>query len=617
MRTLILLTVLAVASGSAHADPGPSVSPYPPLAPQAVDKANNAASIVRACQIAKEEIAKDPSKRAACVQAQYEFCEAPLALPLKPIPTHEQITALENKCPAVVAPASSRIETKALPTPDGASWQSELLSGLASFLVQRAKAEALATLIDHLKAEVCGHGAAGYMPTTCGLLASTAPYTDPVAWGTLKAAFETDLRALPEVLVGKLTRSDAAELLGAVAEAAALIERGKAPLEVIVGLKTKYASIRSLEQCSANPYPCALEVFGIVAEILVPTKESATRNDEEQRLLQLQVAARLLLRNAAALGISDDIIKDHLGSTLEALKVVRDALATLRNSIDPVALAVTAAATDRSPVKKAKARAAFVDYIRAAAAALKAAPIAVLIPAVQQKIDIAKLQGTIEHLTLAIDHARAGEYIQSFVELQAAMSVAGAPVPGWFGKYGGFIAEIAAAQSKEDVQRVLEAAAAPVGAWRKKRGSGHHTLTLNGYVGLQGGYEWLSGDDTNGSFQGGLFAPVGLEASYGFSKSWSIGVLLSVIDLGALVDVRSEGDMDSKVADTSTIGFRQVFSPGVYAVLGLGRAPFALGAGLSLVPELRSVDLAEGGSTGANALRFSVFFATDITIFGF
>src|SRR5262249_30795253 len=125
---------------------------------------------------------------------------------------------------------------------------------------------------------------------------------------------------------------------------------------------------------------------------------------------------------------------------------------------------------------------------------------------------------------------------------------------------------------------------------------------------------------------GGLFAPVGLEADYGFARAWSAGVLFSAIDLGALLDVRGSTTHmtpagEEKVETTSTLGVRQVFSPGVYGLLGLGGgrdgSPFTLGIGFSLSPELRSATVDGESSRQLNALRLNAFLAIDITIFGF
>lgn len=552
--------------------------------------------------------------RTGCSAAAVAFCNDPLHNAWAPIAN--ELPVMEQECvrPLGVANVTDKSEQPF----GGASWQSEVLSGIVSFLVERAKAEALATLVDHLKTDVCTSDGKVIMPTTCGLLANTQPYTDPVAWGTLKAAFETDLRALPERMFRRLTANANAEPLRVIVQAATLIEKGKDPVEVMVGLKTKYAAIKTKADCVKYPDPCALELFGLATEILAPTNASATKSaDAEARVLQIKIAARLFYEGATPLGMPDILADDRVASTLDALSSIRDALAKLRNLNKQAQDAVNGMSGDGAGKKKEKpdARSVYIEYVRAVAISLKGVPTVALIPELQQHIDVTQLQLVIEHLTLAVDHGRAGEYIQAFVELQAALSAAKLPVPAWFSKYGGFIAEVAAAKDKDDVKRVLESAAAPVGAWRTKRGDGHHTLTLNGYVGLQGGYEWLSGEDTNGSVHYGLFAPIGIEASYGFCKTWSIGAFLSVLDLGALVDVRTD-DEGNMVETTSNAGFRQVFSPGFYAVLGLGRVPFTLGAGVSLAPQLRSVTF-RGTESDENALRVNVFLATDIVIFGF
>lgn len=611
MRTLILSIFALSTLRVAAADPVPRPTDYPPLAAAKPVTTNNAAAIAIACRIGMTFADGSANAAKQCADAGLTpvlaFCRDPLAAPAPPLTTG-QINVLIGKC--AVPTQDARVAQHGESPVGGTGWQSEVINGLVAFLVKRAKAEALASLIDHLKTDVCASDVAAYMPTTCGLLANTQPYTDPTAWGALKAAFETDLRTLPETLIHKATHSDAAEPLWATIEAATLIERGDRPIEVLIGLKTKYASIATPVACKRTPYACALRLFGSTVEILDPPKNL----DPTALELELKIAASLLVREGGSVGLGPEILSAARGdATIQALRGVHQAIAAVQAALPAAAKAKAVLDSDKSKDTRDKARSAFTDYLVAVAAVLKTVPAVAMIPELQAVIDRSSLQAALEHLTHAIDHARAGEYIQAFVELQATLTAARIPVPAWFSKYGGFIAEVAAAKTRADVETALEAAAAPVGAWRTKRGDGHHTLTLNGYVGIQGGYEWLSGSDSHGSKHGGLFAPVGLEASFGFGRSWSIGALISAIDLGALVDVRS--DSGAAVNNTSTIGFRQVFSPGVHAVLGLCTLPFGLGVGVSLSPELRSTD--DPTNPHASAVRFSVFLATDITILGF
>jgi hypothetical protein len=224
----------------------------------------------------------------------------------------------------------------------------------------------------------------------------------------------------------------------------------------------------------------------------------------------------------------------------------------------------------------------------------------------------------IDHLGGALERARGGDYVAAFVELEAALAAAKLPSPAWLTRYGGFLADVAAAQNPADAETAIEAAAAPVGSWRQKRGAGHRTLWINGYLGGQLGAEHLFGAGAPGgfAFHGGLFAPLGLEADLGLARTWSVGVLAAALDLGALVDLRAS---TAGVSSNANVGARQVFSPGAYVVVGLGLGdrgvPLTAGAGLSLSPELRTVDL---GATArdVNAVRFNAFLAVDVSIFG-
>jgi hypothetical protein len=102
-------------------------------------------------------------------------------------------------------------------------------------------------------------------------------------------------------------------------------------------------------------------------------------------------------------------------------------------------------------------------------------------------------------------------------------------------------------------------------------------------------------------------------------------VLLSIIDPGALASARIDGEVsgDRRVLPEPKVGFAQVFSPGLYGVLGFRGAPVVVGAGYALAPNLRKVEttVTEGGTTtttvtARSAGRLSVFLAVDVTMFG-
>lgn len=614
-----LVLVIAIPGGALAGNEPPE--PYPPLKPVAIRPARNAFRLLEMCE------AVEATRRADC--KAYRVCEDPLA-PGNPLPAADTVGDL---CPPEL-PSYRRAPsgpTTAESLGFGSTWQSDVLSGLAMFLVERAKAEALASFAYQLKTQLCTTDegvpaknatakpqeakADQFLPTTCAFLKMTDPYAGQVVWTALKAAFEADLRALPERAVAAWVGVDPGQPLIALVQAMALLGRGDDPFQVLAGLRIKYESIDAAT-CDKRPRACYLRLVGIVAETFAPPADGHGLSElsPEKLSTYLQLSVRILSEEARSIGLLQDLPARYASDQRAITAVVR--------LIDDVRTGALDAAGDASSADKA------IRYLRAVAAVFEGFPIAELAPRIAGPIDPAQLAAALDHLSRALGHVRAREYVQGFVELEAALGAVDAKLPAWFTRYGGFLAEVAAARGKNEAKQAFESAAAPVGAWRNKRGAGRKALTLTGYVGVQGGVEWLGGDaaPSNRALHGGLFAPVGFEVDRGFGKGWSLGVLFSVIDLGALLDFReSSTQMTASgretIDDRSNVGVRQVFAPGVFGVLGIGGSregvPLTLGAGLSLAPELRSMGLEGGTSRELDALRISLFAAIDVTIFGF
>jgi hypothetical protein len=620
------LAILALAGGLAT--PAPAFA-YPALAPAPIRIDHNAAAIALACTDGKKKLDGH-----GC--AAYAFCHNPFdagasapsvedlaqiaAGHCPPDPSSPTVAALATRGKDVSAFAS---QVKSI-TGLGTAWQGDVLTGLANFLVARAKAELIASFVFQLKSDLCTAEVKPVLPTTCALLASADPYAVPVSWSALKTAFETDLRGLPEALINRLSTGDKAEPLRALVQAIALISQGAEPLDSVAGLRVKYAEITTSVACDHAPYACALLVLGNAVEILAPSPlANQPIADPTVLELQLKIAARLLKDVGGPIGVVADIEArlDHYRSLLQdligRLINVRSTAMVAQRSANAVPMTATRTA------RAVATQASFDNYARCVSNAFAIAPMAQVVPALAQDTSTGGFDAVIDHLGLALEHARAGEYVPAFVEVQAALAAANLDPPAWFTKYGGFLTDVAAAQSPADAQAAIEAAAAPVGSWRQKRGAGRRTLWINGYVGGQLGAEWLVGAHAPGgaALHGGLFAPIGLEADLGFGRAWSIGVLASVLDLGALVDIRSSSTSGAAtVNNNANVGARQVFSPGAYVVVGLGLGnggiPISVGLGASLSPELRSVDLGDGTTRDVNALRVNGFLAVDVSIFG-
>jgi hypothetical protein len=178
------------------------------------------------------------------------------------------------------------------------------------------------------------------------------------------------------------------------------------------------------------------------------------------------------------------------------------------------------------------------------------------------------------------------------------------------------------------VAAAFDAYAAPIDTYERKYHGG--MIALNGFVGAMLGRERIDSQGLGGTaWMSAAFAPVGVHASYPVSERLHLGVLLSVLDLGALTTFRMsnshpDGDLAGAAASGSQpeassspkVGLGQVFSPGAYAVFGLGGSPFVLGLGVSYAPELREVT--QGSlRTDVSVLRYGAFLAVDIPLLPF
>lgn len=180
--------------------------------------------------------------------------------------------------------------------------------------------------------------------------------------------------------------------------------------------------------------------------------------------------------------------------------------------------------------------------------------------------------------------------------------------------------EIAQSQDEVDVRAALDKVSSPVGAWRLKRTE--NIASLGALVGGFRGTEWLKSPQVETtrahSAIAGMFAPVGIDFSLPLAKNSTVGLFVSVIDVGNLVSARLKED-EGKGADVTAIdsepkvGFAQVYSPGAYLRFGLGETPLVLGWGVSYTPGLRTAQTS-AGEVRLDATRYVVFLAVDITI---
>lgn len=152
-----------------------------------------------------------------------------------------------------------------------------------------------------------------------------------------------------------------------------------------------------------------------------------------------------------------------------------------------------------------------------------------------------------------------------------------------------FATNMLKAESSDDMVQALENAALPVGSYRVKRNS-----TFNVSVNAFGGTFYGHNFNTDTSLFG-FSAPVGIYAGWGNivckatnqykGRGKSIGLFFPLIDVGAVTSFRLAGG----TAELADVSWANVFAPGAYLSLGLGRCPVSINIGGQMGPELSSV----------------------------
>lgn len=196
-------------------------------------------------------------------------------------------------------------------------------------------------------------------------------------------------------------------------------------------------------------------------------------------------------------------------------------------------------------------------------------------------------------------------------------------------KYGSFMAAVAQAETSEEVENAIEAAALPSGSSRIKRETPFN-VSLNAYAGLFTGNEKIKGIKTTGSkFNSfGVAAPIGIAISRGHSiffvgtgsngwktnkRSWSTSLLLSVIDLGALAAFRFSNDSTESVPK---IQLKDIVSPGIFISIGIPKSPLSVTIGYQIGPLLREVSQKQN-TYSQHYSRISISLCVDIPLLNF
>ncbi len=548
---------------------------------------------------------------------------------------------------------------KALGTPAGApqaptlpststlsGFESNLINGLADFLVTRSKEEAILYLQDKLSKDLCEKDkVSDLLPNTCSTLKGLDASLSIAAMGTaLNAAAREDLVGLPDALLKLAETKDPARFYGP--EALRLVyammldmKGGRAPKEVAQSMYAMPARLCEKTATGDAPTQICAEVFQrfrFTSALLYATESNSfdqiigsdpTFSQHLPRVVGTLLDAETRGNSATGLVRLNRLTAQQV-TTLETLllDLTRVWMGWTAKS-QQITTNVNQNSTQADRVRVLAGIA--LDVVnRVAQTTSNLLPTDPADTGAQEARKALALTGASSKLTADLVTEQYGAAVvdsKAFVgaiigldppaPLKATLDEVQTVLP--------LISEIASAKSSADVSAALQAAAAPADSYRTKYQ--RPVVALDALVGGLVGYESPNKPsnqalgDTQGSGIAAGFAPVGVEATVPICSALYFGGMLSVLDLGALTTARFKSEVSTSQTVTSqtnvTVG--QVFSPGVYALFGLGGSPLVVGGGASFAPSLRTLDTTNGGnaaSENVSVVRVGGFLAMDLTI---
>lgn len=182
--------------------------------------------------------------------------------------------------------------------------------------------------------------------------------------------------------------------------------------------------------------------------------------------------------------------------------------------------------------------------------------------------------------------------------------------------YGTFVAEVAQAKTSDEVKDIIEQTVLPVGSASIKKNS-RFNIAINAYLGGFWGNELMPDNGVKRWAQtAGVTAPIGVAFSKPIfikNKSYgSISLYGSLFDLGAVASFRFK---DTTTESLPKLTLQNIFAPGVGIVYGLPKLPLSVGYMYQWGPQLRTITDTEAQlNTGGMNKRWFFFLAVDIPL---
>jgi hypothetical protein len=480
------------------------------------------------------------------------------------------------------------------------SLQTRLLDGLADFIVHRAAAESTRYLQKRFATKLCGPELRPYLDSLCLAFAELDEKLSLHATASfLQAGATRDLMRLTETLISynivpsARTPVQQAALLGLMffREAAGGIQ----PLQIAWSLRRHACprlNDRTLWLGSKDALVCA------ASDVITAFERSGSVAGAEPYSVPVVAAT---LQQLVKDDIGDDEALKDLPRLVEKLNTLVPAIAAIERDAKALASSSSASTVQRLGLAT-RAFAALLD---------SASAIACL--SLTDDPEARDCHSGLDQAQVVTDFASslfADDIGAAMTKATSMMDKLDIGVPPALKSTLPVLTEFANAKTSQDVATTLNAAAAPVDSYEAKYE--RTVIALNAFLGMGGGKEATG--EVPPSWVVGAFAPVGMHASTPFWRHFHAGLFLSVLDLGALTQVRLS-DRDTYKA-TPNVGVAQLFSPGLFFTVGLADGPLVVGLGAAVTPALRA-KAAVGEERDAPSMRIGGFVAFDIPLFPF
>lgn len=496
--------------------------------------------------------------------------------------------------------------------------QSTLIWGAVDFLVGRAREEINTFVVERFTKKLCAASKdtkkialVDLFPASCKVLADEDLLTEFMSGFTvLQAAFRTDIQGLPLALVAQIDDRIAAHEAPVPFRAVFFLARsvlgGERPLAALRALHDEafFDRVKCDEVGASGLFVGAVAVGSAIAD----KGGELARVDGPEAHRYAALAFAVNLRDRAAAGNAVAKCVAHKASEVQA--VIKN-LEPLLASLDQL---VNVGNDMRADVRTSA------EIRLRQLARITSATIDLLIAADQTLAGVALPADLVTRLRLAnvlVGYLADGEYGRLVLAIRdLAVELKGKDLlPKGFVRVVSFAVDYAMAKDVDAASAAIEAFAAPAGSYKgKRRSETSPYVKLNAYLGAGASFEEIDG---KGGIAVGGYAPVGLEVGVPLGAGWSLGLLLQVVDLGALTTWRIKNlEADDKVDSRPEVGVEQIVSLGGALVLGIKDSPFAIALSVSQVPNLRldSDDMLSPCAKGCDALRASLSFVVDIPI---